>query len=194
MAAGTMFCDVWDRMGRGNTRYLTESWELLIDISASPHQSLLDYFLVIPPDDWPEEVRVPYKDSAIALAHNFSCLHALDDRITMLDIVRFWPIKNSVQFVKLLENWHSGALILLAHYCIVLHRVGAGTWYLEGSAASMLSTIVRRLDVIWHRYIEWPMSEVGLPPATQQMTDELPMGRLAVSDIIAPSVHAAFDC
>src|SRR5450756_201090 len=189
-----MFCDVWARMGTGPVRYLTESWELLVDISASPHQPLLDYFLAIPPDDWPEEVRVPYDDSALALAHNFTCLHALDDRITTLDVVRFWPIKNSVEFVELLENWHPGALILLAHYCIVLHRVGAGSWSLEGSAASMLSTIGSRLDVTWHRYIEWPLSEVGLLPATQRMTDELPIGSLALSGNMGSSVHGAFDC
>lgn len=173
---------------------MAESWELLVDISKSPHQPPLDYFLAIPLDDWPKEVRVPYNDSALALAHNFSCLHVLDERITTLEVVRFWPIKNSVEFVELLENWHPGALILLAHYCIVLHRVGARSWALKGSAASMLSTIVRRLDVTWHRYIEWPLSEVGLPPAIQRMPDELPIGSLALSGNISSSVRGAFDC
>ena len=74
-------------------------------------------------------------------------MHVLDEKIATLDVVRFWPILNSFQFVELLGNWRPGALILLAHNCIVLHRVGAGSWYLRDRAASTLSTIVRRLNL-----------------------------------------------
>jgi hypothetical protein len=189
-----MLCDVWGRIGTGPVRYLAESWGKLVDISEFPHQSLLDYFLVIPPDDWPEEVRVPYNDSALALARIFSCVHSLDEKITTLDVVSFWPIQNSVEYVELLSNWHPGALILLAHYCIVLHRVGTRSWYLGGRAASVLSTIVQRLDLTWHRYIEWPLSEVGLPLSTKGMTDELPIGSLALSGNTNSSLRAGFDC
>ena len=157
-----MLCDVWGRIGTGPVRYLAESWQIVEQISEFPHQPLLDYFLAIPPSDWPEEVRVPYNDSALALARTFTCMDALDERIAALDVVRFWPIKNSLEYVDLLSNWHPGALILLAHYCIILHRVETRSWYLGGRAARMLSTIVRRLDPIWHRYVERPLSEVGL--------------------------------
>jgi hypothetical protein len=184
-----MLCDVWGRIGTGPVRYLAESWELLVDIAEFPHQPLLDYFLAIPPSDWPEEVRVPYNDSALALARTFSFMNTLDQKITQLDVVRFWPIHNPVEFVDLLSSWHPGALILMAHYCIVLHRVGTRSWYLEGTAASMLSTIVRQLDSRWHRYVEWPLSEVGLPPLTKQMTDELPIGSLALSVKISSSLR-----
>lgn len=189
-----MLCDVWGRIGTGPVRYLAESWEILVDISEFPHQPLLDYFLAIPPDDWPEEVRVPYNDSAFALARTFSCLHAMDEKITTLDVVRFWPIENSVKYVELLSNWHPSALILLAHYCIVMHRVGMKSWYLEGRAASMLSTIVQRLDLAWHRYIEWPLSEVGLPPSTKRMDDDLPIESLTLSGEISSSVRGGLDC
>jgi hypothetical protein len=176
-----MLCEVWDQIGTGPVRYLAESWELLVEISEFPHQPLLDYFLAIPPGDWPEEVRIPYNDSALALARTFSFMHTQDEKISTLDVVRFWPIHNTVEFVDLLGSWHPGASILLAYYCIVLHRVRMRTWYLEGGAASMLSTIVRRLDLKWHRYIEWPLSEVGLPPSTKLIADELPIGSLALS-------------
>ena len=90
---------------------------------------------------------MPYNDSAFALARSFSCMHSLDEEITTLDVVRFWPIPNSLEFVELLGNWHPGALMILAHYCIVWHRVGPGSWYLRDRAASILSTIVRRLNL-----------------------------------------------
>jgi hypothetical protein len=188
-----MLCDVWSRIGTGPVRYLAESWELLVEISEFPHQPLLDYFLAIPPGDWPEEVRVPYNDSALALARTFSFMHTLDEKITLLDVIRFWPIHNTVEFVELLSNWHPGAFILLAHYCIVLHQVGTGSWYLGGTAASMLSTIVRQLDPRWHRYIEWPLREVGLLPSTKRMADELPIGSLALSVKISSSLRGSSD-
>ncbi|KAE9364770.1 hypothetical protein N431DRAFT_497199 [Stipitochalara longipes BDJ] len=177
----TMFCDVWDRMGTGPVRYLTESWGLLVEKSQTPHQLLFNYFLAIPAGDWPEAVRLAYNESALVLAHNFSCLPLLDEKITTLDVIRFWPIRNSMEFVDLFDTWHPGALILLAHYCILMHRVGAEIWYLKGAAAGMLSTIARRLDVNWHRYIEWPLNEVGLPPTIQKVPDDLPIvGSLAL--------------
>ena len=188
-----MLCHVWDRIGTGPVRHLAESWELLVDNFKFPHQPLLDYLLAIPPKDWPDEVRVPYKDSAFALARSFACLQALDENFTTLDVARFWPIQNSLEFVELLVHWHPGALILLAHYCIVLQRVGMGSWYLEGRAASMLFTIVRRLDPMWHRYIEWPLSEVGLSPSTKPMTDDCLLGSLALSGNLSSSLHGNVD-
>jgi hypothetical protein len=176
-----MLCDVWSRIGTGPVRYLAESWERLVGVSEFPYQPLLDYLLAIPSDDWPEEVRVPYNESALALARTFSCMHALDETISTLDVARFWPVQNSVEYVKLLGNWNPGALILLAHYCIVLHRVGARNWYFEGKAASILSTIMRRLNVKWHPYIEWPLREVGVPPSIKPITDELLIESLALS-------------
>lgn len=189
-----MLCNVWPRIGTGPVRYLAESWEILADKSKFPHQPLLDYLLAIPPNDWPEEVRVPYKDSAFAVACSFTCMYAFDENCSPLDVVRFWPIHNSVEYVELLISWHPGALIVLAHYCIVLQRVGMGCWYLEGRAVSMLSTIVRQLDPIWHRYIEWPLSEVGLSPSTERMTDESLLESLALSNNLSSSLHGDFDC
>jgi len=63
----------------------------------------------------------------------------------------------------------------------LFHRVAAKTWYMKNTAASMLSTILRRLDVIWHCYIEWPLTEVGLLTAAQKVPDSLPtIGFLAL--------------
>lgn len=58
----------------------------------------------------------------------------------------------------------------------------------------MLSTIVRRLDLTWYRYIEWPLSEVGLLSSTKRMTDELPIGSLALSGNVSSSLRGGFDC
>ena len=143
-----MLCDFRARTGRGSVRYLAESLEILVDKSKFPHQLLLDYFLAISPKDWLEEVRVPYNNSVFALALSFSCMHALDEKITTLNVRHLKPIQNSFKFIELLSNWDPGALILPAHYYIVLHRVRAGSWCLRGRATSILSTIVQRLDLI----------------------------------------------
>ncbi|TVY15499.1 Orsellinic acid/F9775 biosynthesis cluster protein D, partial [Lachnellula arida] len=117
-----MLCEVWARIGTGPVQALAISWEVLVDKTRFPHQLMLDYHLAILPPDWPEEVRGTYNHSALALARTFSCIDALDDKIAPLDVVSFWPIQNSAEFEEMLSNWHPGALIPLAHYCIVLHR------------------------------------------------------------------------
>lgn len=183
-----MLCHVWGELGTGPVRCLAQSWEIVAETAKFPDQSLLDYLLAIPPVDWTEEVRVPYTDSARALACTFSSMYRLDEKTTTLDVIHFWPVQNSVEFVDLLGNSHPGALILLAYYCIVLHRVGTRTWYLGGGGATLLSTVVKRLDVTWHRYIEWPLREIELSPATEKMFDELPIESLTLSGNIVSSV------
>ncbi|TVY88871.1 Orsellinic acid/F9775 biosynthesis cluster protein D, partial [Lachnellula willkommii] len=183
-----MLCEVWARIGTGPVQALAISWEVLVDKTRFPHQPMLDYHLAIPLPDWPKEVRGPYNHSALALARTFSCIDALDDKIAPLDVVSFWPIQNSAEFVNMLSNWHPGALILLAHYCIVLHQVGMRIWYLQGQATSVMSTIMQRLDPKWHRYIEWPLRELGWPSSTKRGADELCIGSLILSGNISSAL------
>ncbi len=52
-----MLCNVWGQIGTEPVRYLTESWENLVDIFKFPDEPLLDYFLTIPLNDWPEQMQ-----------------------------------------------------------------------------------------------------------------------------------------
>jgi hypothetical protein len=161
-----MVCTVWDQIVAGPIKDLAEQWEVPVEVLEDGQTPLERYLLsVIPPqsaeDAWPEEVCRVYSETAIALGRAFSCTRALGGKLTTWDALRIWPMLISVEFIELLREWHPGALILLAHYCILLKKVESH-WYFEGRATKLLSTIVHRMDLRWHCYIRWPLEEMEI--------------------------------
>jgi hypothetical protein len=155
----SMLGPVWDQIATGSIRPLAAAWETPIDITAFTYEPILGYFLSIPQDEWPLSERETYTEAAGELARAFSCMDALESRITTWDAIRIWPMRKSYQYIVLLRAWHPGALILLAHYCLILDRLEE-YWYFKGRAQRLLMTIENRLDERWHRYIEWPLTRV----------------------------------
>lgn len=164
-----MVCSVWDQIESGPVKELDSQWEIPVEISEEGKLPLTDYFLSVIPSQksqhaWPPEVCRLYSDTAVELGRAFACTRMMGEKLTTWDALRIWPILISVEFMKLLGNWHPGALILLAHYCILLKKMEAH-WYFAGRAAKLPPTIVHRLDLRWHCYIKWPLEEVGMSPS-----------------------------
>jgi hypothetical protein len=163
-------CSVWDVIESGPVKDLASQWEVPVKISEDGKLPLTDYLLsVIPsqssPDAWPEDVCRLYFETAVELAKAFSYTRALGERFTTWDALRLWPMLISVEYMNLLSSWHPGALILLAHYCILLQKVEC-RWYFEGRSTKLLSTIMKHLDVRWHCYIRWPLEEIRIQSIT----------------------------
>lgn len=53
------------------------------------------------------------------------------------------------------------ALILLAHYCILLARLDSH-WYMSGYSKNLFSRIYNQLDQEWRQLLYWPLEEIGL--------------------------------
>lgn len=155
-------CDVWDELASGPVKALAMAWELPISPSADfDTEDLIKYLLSAAGDSsyeeiWPDSVCMIYKDSAMELANALSHAKFLGDTFSTWDALRTWPIRVSNEYMKLLADGHPGALILLAHYCILLKNVESH-WYFEGRATRLLKTICNRLHERWHRYIQWPL-------------------------------------
>jgi hypothetical protein len=133
--------------------------ETPIDTTAFAFEPYVDYFLAVPQDDWLDSERACYIEAANELARAFSCMNALGNRVTTWDAMRIWPMRKSLEYIELLRVWHPGALILLAHFCLILEKLD-GYWYFKGRSQKVLSTVAKRLDRRWHRYIEWPLTGV----------------------------------
>ncbi|KAF4613380.1 hypothetical protein G7Y89_g15505 [Cudoniella acicularis] len=162
----SMLCTVWDPLEKGLVRHLTFMWELPINIPQDCTTPLLDHFLsVIPPADsedfWSEDVIQTYRSAAVELDRAFACTRALGTSFTTWDLLRIWPLRISVEYMDLLARRQAGALVLLAHYCVILKNLEFN-WYFEGRATRLLSNIVLCLDQKWHGYIAWPLEEVGV--------------------------------
>lgn len=64
-------------------------------------------------------------------------------------------------YLELLGELRPHALILLAHFCILLGRSGAHYWYMAGAAERLISAIQDNLDEEWWSWIAWPLQMVS---------------------------------
>lgn len=67
-----------------------------------------------------------------------------------------WPGMVSVEYLRLLHHQHPVALIILAHYCVLIKRIER-VWYLRGLGQNLLSSIHEVLPPKWRPWLEWPM-------------------------------------
>jgi len=77
-----------------------------------------------------------------------------------------WPIVIPDAYIEMVRQRNPQALVLLAHYCLLLKRVD-DRWWIEGKAEELLGKIARVLvaseeGAEWERWIEWPVREVGV--------------------------------
>jgi hypothetical protein len=121
---------------------------------------------------WDEDIIAIYKEAASSLASAFTValVSASPSSPTQSDpqiftiwfALRIWPMKLTPSFLSLLStplDPHPAALILLAHYCLVLRRLD-GCWYFYGGARELLGSILKRLGERWRRCVEWPFREI----------------------------------
>ena len=166
----SMLCDFWDQLAVGPLSALVDAWEHEVPItglSQATQTSWTNHLLSSIPspaseDSWPEEVNQVYRAAAIQLGHAFSCADAIGQTFTTWDVLRIWPLEISKEFLDLLGTRHPAALILLAHYCVLLHKVEEH-WYLEGRAVSLLADVLAHLEGKWHGYVQVPINEIPLP-------------------------------
>ena len=77
-----------------------------------------------------------------------------------------WPIVIPDAFIEMVQAHNPYALVLLAHYCILLKR-NDSRWWIEGKAEELLTKIRTILDrewggeESWAIWLQWPVGEVG---------------------------------
>ncbi|PWY95554.1 hypothetical protein BO94DRAFT_530288 [Aspergillus sclerotioniger CBS 115572] len=172
-AGCSMLCDVWEQLQESPVRALLEAWD--IELGDDPDHSCLKCLLSVIPNEsaatgdigntsesnspWTEEVTVIYRQAAFELSRSFAYVRARREFLTTWDILRIWPMKVSLEYMSLLHQGHPGALVLLAHYCILLKQMEKH-WYFEGRAASLIRVIQRQLTPGWHSFIQEPLTMV----------------------------------
>lgn len=166
----SLLCDVWDHLESSPVHALADAWDIPITIPSTSTPLLTHLLSILPPSSpspstssslWTGESTTLYATAAHALSAAFASTSVLGDSFTTWDALRVWPMRLSIEFLELLKGLHPGALVLLAHYCILLKRV-RGAWYFEGRAERLLSMILKHLDVEWHWAIRWPLEEIGI--------------------------------
>ena len=104
-------------------------------------------------DAWSDRECQIYREAAHELALAFMRTDRLGKEFNIWHALRAWPMRLSHEYFQLLHDLHAGALIALAYYCILLHKLEEN-WYMKGKAKRLSRHIVERLDSKWHPHVQ----------------------------------------
>ncbi|KAF2726841.1 hypothetical protein EJ04DRAFT_506624 [Polyplosphaeria fusca] len=85
--------------------------------------------------------------------------------LEMCGAVYIWPGSISQEFVELVFRRLPQALVVLAHYCVLVKKVDYN-WYFKGVGRGMLAGIERELDDNWKPWIAWALAQ---PSSTKRL-------------------------
>lgn len=127
---------------------LAEAWA---DHNVHPYP-VLQRILTAIPNSWTPEVYLVYRENAALLSAAFSSAEILGDGFTLWHALSAWPMKMSDAYMTLLKERHTAALILMAHYCVLLRRFES-CWFFEGRAERLLTVTKSCLDERWYQFL-----------------------------------------
>lgn len=78
-----------------------------------------------------------------------------------VSIAFLWPVMVPQEFINRVNARASHALIILAHYCVILYYLN-NYWWLNGWATHIIENIFRQLEDDKRFWLHWPANVVGL--------------------------------
>ena len=85
-----------------------------------------------------------------------------------------WPINLSPKFLDLLSEKQPEAMVILAHYCVLINWAETNvdeTWFIAGWAKYMLETIKESIPNTWQEQLLWPIMMINsenVPPSSER--------------------------
>ncbi|KAG7054449.1 fungal Zn binuclear cluster domain-containing protein [Colletotrichum scovillei] len=77
--------------------------------------------------------------------------------------VFLWPILMTSDYLDMLRRRHPAAMVVLAHYCVIVHMAEPFCWFLNGWARSLVSLISQHLAATpWADLMAWPVEIIGV--------------------------------
>lgn len=107
------------------------------------------------------DVLDAYKTAVDELRNCFVKLYTKTPTECEVSIAFLWPVVIPQKFIAMLNSRSPQALIVLAHYCVLLHHLD-GYWWKRGWTGHLIANIIRELDESWHSWIQWPLSMVQM--------------------------------
>lgn len=98
---------------------------------------------------------------AIGSLHKIYATLANPKNMSTVAITAYWLSQISHTYVLLLRERVPEALIVLAHYAVLLHRHDS-YWYFEGWGRHLVSVVSDITGPVWTAHLGWPMRMVGL--------------------------------
>lgn len=73
--------------------------------------------------------------------------------------MNYWMGMLPNEYLEALQDQTPWALVVLAHFCILVSR-SETRWFMKGHGAKLLHSTLERLPKAWKEYTEWPREEV----------------------------------
>ncbi|WJG35057.1 uncharacterized protein FOBCDRAFT_238386 [Fusarium oxysporum Fo47] len=137
---------------------------LFVKGSQSGSTPLLDATLtqlrqIVIPDGF-EDVATAICQESIASAitwieNHIGATATPDERIAMT-----WCLSVSSGFLDLIRQRHPVALCVLAHYCVILDRVGKSQWFMRNWGKPVLQDIRNEMEPRWSSMLQWCLAAV----------------------------------
>jgi hypothetical protein len=92
----------------------------------------------------------------------------------------YWPLHMSSDFLTALREKNEPALVLLAHWTVVLYAAEPLCWFLKGWSDRVIRAISEAVtDPVWRSAIEWPLQflerQRSSPPIDPGLIPEPPV-------------------
>lgn len=170
----------WFHLLRGCNSVLQLHWDLLRNSFLSPLLEEMSYTVTKAAHDVPDTDRImdlqtvccnPAQPRDVSQAYALA-IHELLKVFIQASVVRsrsestvlaslVWPINLSPKYLELLAEQQPEAMVILAHYCILLHwGAEEDEWFLSGWARYTLDTIKGSIGESWHESLAWPEAVV----------------------------------
>ncbi|KAL2843382.1 hypothetical protein BJY01DRAFT_264276 [Aspergillus pseudoustus] len=96
-----------------------------------------------------------------AISHLKDMMEIYQDKPHRFELALRWPFGLESDFLKLLKEHDPMVLVVVAHYCLVLHHF-RHHWWMEGWSFRVAHSIWDQLDETWRPCVYWVVKEVGL--------------------------------
>jgi len=132
-----------------------------------PHtEQITKLFRICNSKEQDQESAQAYDLAIHSLLSTFIQVSLLRDRGHGTVLATFvWPINLSPRFLDLLEEKQPEAVIILAHYCVLIYWSESPdaneTWFIMGWSKYMLETIREIVPESWQEHLQWPQAMIG---------------------------------
>lgn len=158
----------WFVLLRGVHSIISSSWSWLQDGVLGP------MFRMPTCDNSVEELDECLREFQVHLYANETNKSNLETYITTIDELRkwwnvepeksfTWVVKVGEDYLSLLSNRHPEALIIFAHFCVLLKQAESIYWF-KNWPRKLISAIYHSLDEAYRLWIRWPLEQIGYYP------------------------------
>ncbi|KAK9372449.1 uncharacterized protein V1513DRAFT_460580 [Lipomyces chichibuensis] len=149
----------WDWIENGQLGFLLrDEGRTTGDTLPAEARAALEYLDEVNNDNSESEAKETYCSTIRILREVFEDFYTRRQQVRS---AMAWPITVPQEYIALLWSRQPMALVILAHYCVIL-RLLDRRWWLTGWSEKLVKEIYNSLDASWRPSIRWPVEAVGL--------------------------------